>query len=77
MCFFFSLLPATVWLVIGFFIFFAAKRVEGSLRTFGRVLGTWALLIALLFPIMGAYMTFSGACPVEAMMESMHPQASP
>ena len=77
MCFFFSLLPATVWLVIGFFIFFAAKRVEGGLLTFGRVLGTWALLIALPFPIMGAYMTFSGACPVEAMMESMHPQASP
>ena len=77
MCFFFSLLPATVWLVIGFFIFFAATRVEGGLRTFGRVLGTWALLIALLFPIMGAYMTFSGACPMEAMMESMHPQVSP
>ena len=77
MCFFFSLLPATVWLVIGFFILFAATRAEGGLRTFGRVLGTWALLIALLFPIMGAYMTFSGACPMEAMMESMHPQASP
>jgi hypothetical protein len=39
---------------------------------FGRVLGTWALLIALLFPIMGAYMALSGACPIEAMMETMH-----
>ena len=77
MCFFFSLLPATVWLVIGFFILFAATRVEGGLQTFGRVLGTWALLIALLFPIMGAYMALSGACPLEAMMESMHAQARP
>ena len=40
-------------------------------------MGTWALLIALLFPIMGAYMALSGACPLEAMMENMHAQPSP
>jgi hypothetical protein len=35
MCFFFSLLPATVWLVIGFFILFAATRVEGVSKCLG------------------------------------------
>jgi len=77
MCFFFSFLPATAWLVIGFFILFAATRADGGLRTFGRALGVWALLIALMFPAMGAYITLSGACPMEAMMETMHPEPSP
>lgn len=71
MCLVFSFLPATVWLVISFFVLLASTRAEGGLRTFGRLLGTWGLVIALLFPIMGAYMTLSGACPMEAMMETM------
>ncbi len=71
MCFFFSFLPATGWLVISFFVLFAATRAEGSLRTFGRVLGVWAFVIALMFPVMGAYVTLSGSCPMGAMMESM------
>jgi hypothetical protein len=49
----------------------------GSLRMFGRVLGMWALVIAVFFPIMGAYMTLSGACPMGAMMERVHSEASP
>ena len=77
MCFFFSFLPATGWLVIGFFVLFAATRAGGGLRTFGRALGVWALGIALMFPMMGAYVTLSGACPMEAMMERMPPAAPP
>ena len=71
MCFFFSFLPATGWLVIAFFILFAATKAEGTLGTFGRALGVWAIVIALMFPVMGAYVTLSGACPMEAMMERM------
>lgn len=77
MCFFFSFLPATGWLVAGFFVLFAATKAEGGLRTFGRALGTWAILIALMFPLMGAYMTLSGACPMQTMMESMRPEPNP
>lgn len=69
MCFFFSLLPATGWLVIAFFVLLAATKGDGALRTFGRALGVWALVIALMFPVMGAYVTLSGACPMQAMME--------
>lgn len=77
MCFFFSFLPATAWFVIGFFILFAATKAEGGLRTFGRVLGAWALVIALMFPVMGAYMTLSGACSMNAMLDSVRSQAGP
>jgi len=69
MCFFFSLIPATVWLVIGFFVFFASTRTEGDLRTFGKILAIWAIIIASLFPLGGAYVTFAGLCPMQAMIE--------
>ena len=71
MCFFFSFLPATGWLVIGFFVLFVATKAEGTLQTFGRALGMWAVVIALMFPIAGAYVTLSGSCPMNAMMERM------
>ena len=77
MCFAFSFLPGTAWVVIGFFVLFAAARAEGSLRAFGRALGVWALVIALMFPIMGAYVTLSGVCPMGPMMERMHSEVSP
>lgn len=77
MCFFFSFLPATGWLVIAFFILFAASRAVGGLRIFGRVLGVWALLIALMFPVMGAYVTLAGLCPMDAMMDTLHAQPVP
>ena len=31
MCFFFSLIPATIWAVIGFFILFASTKTEGTI----------------------------------------------
>lgn len=72
MCFFFSLLPATGWLIIGFFVLFASTRAEGGLSNFGKALGIWSFVVAALFPIVGAYLTLTGLCPLEAMMEQMH-----
>jgi len=63
MCFFFSLLPATGFLVIGYFVLFAASKAEGGLRTFGRVLAAWVFLVALYIPALGAYVTLAGLCP--------------
>ena len=70
MCFFFSLIPATVWAVIGFFVLFTSTKTEGGLRKFGQVLATWSFLIAALFPLCGAYVTLAGLCPMAAMMEA-------
>ncbi len=71
MCFLFSLIPATFWLVVGFFVLFTSNKAEGATRKFGRILAIWIFVIALLFPICGAYVTLSGNCPMEKMMEKM------
>jgi len=72
MCFFFSLFPATIWLVIGFFVLFASTRTEGGLKKFGKALAIWVFVIAAFFPLCGAYVTLAGLCPIEAMMEQVH-----
>ena len=71
MCFFFSLIPATFWLVVGFFVLFTSTKTEGTLRKFGKILAIWIFIIALLFPICGAYVTLSGNCPLNKMIENM------
>jgi len=76
MCFFVSLIPATVWTIIGFFVLFASTKTEGRLRKFGQVLGTWSLVIAAFFPLVGAIVTLAGLCPMGAMMEAMHSEAT-
>ena len=76
MCFFFSLIPATVWAVIGFLVLFASTKAEGGLRKFGQVLAAWSFVIAALFPLGGAFVTFAGLCPMAAMMETMHSEVT-
>ena len=71
MCFFASLIPATVWIIIGFFVLFASTKAEGGLRKFGQVLAIWVFVIASFFPIAGAYMAISGMCPMEQHLEEM------
>jgi len=68
MCFFFSFLPATFWLAVGYFVLFASTKTQGGIRTFGRVLATWLFIIAALIPLAGAYVTFSNLCPLEALL---------
>ena len=76
MCFFFSLIPATVWVIIGFFVLFASTKAEGRLRKFGQVLAIWSFIIAGLFPLGGAYVTLAGLCPMGAIMETMHSEVT-
>jgi hypothetical protein len=63
MCFFFSLLPTTVWVVLGYFLLFSSTKTTGGLQLFGRILAIWAFIIAAFFPMMGAWVTFAGLCP--------------
>jgi hypothetical protein len=71
MCLFFSFLLATVWVVVGYFILFSSTKTQGAVQMFGRVLAIWVFLIAAFFPVMGAYVTFTGLCPIEAMIQAM------
>ena len=71
MCFIFSLVPATIFTVIGYFVLFSSKKVEGTIGKFGRILAIWIFFIASFFPICGAYVTISGKCPMNQMMQNM------
>jgi len=71
MCFFFSVLPATVWVILGYFVLFSSTKAEGSTRTFGRILAIWVFVVAAFFPVMGAYVTLADLCPVEKVIQQM------
>jgi len=71
MCFIFSLFPATFLTVVGFFILFASSKSDGNIKIFGLILAIWIFIVALLFPIGGAFVTLSGQCPMIEMMQSM------
>ena len=63
MCFFFSLIPATIWVVLGYFVLFSSHKAQGGIRKFGEVLAVWVFVIAAFFPLAGAYVTLAGLCP--------------
>jgi hypothetical protein len=69
MCFFMSLIPATIIVVIGYFVLFSSRKAEGGIRRFGQVLAIWIFVVALFPPIAGAWVTISGQCPMEQMMQ--------
>lgn len=77
MCFIFSLIPATFWLVVGFFVLFTSNKAEGTMRKFGQILAIWIFIVALSLTIFGAYITLSGNCPMEKMMEKVEMTPGP
>lgn len=68
MFFFFSLIPTTIFVVVGYFVLFASARANGGVRTFGRVLAIWIFVVAALPPLAGAYATITGIHPFTGMM---------
>jgi hypothetical protein len=72
MCFFFSLMPATICVTIGYFVLFAASKADDGIKTFGRVLAIWLFVIAAFIPIAGAYVTLAGLCPMEDILRTLH-----
>jgi hypothetical protein len=68
MCFFFSFMPATFWLVVGYFVLFSATKAEGWAGTLGRVVATWIFLISGGILMAGAYVTLNEMCPIDALM---------
>ena len=72
MFFFISLIPATIWAVLGYFLLYASARSQGLAQKYGWVLTIWVFVIAALFPLAGAYATFADLGSLAAMMQSMH-----
>jgi len=71
MCFFFSFMPATIWVIIGYFLLFSSAKVEGRLKTLGRALAVWTFIIAGFILLAGAYVTATGMCSMDMMMQCM------
>jgi hypothetical protein len=75
MCFFFSFIPATIWLILGYFIMFSSTKTDGAMRTFGRILAIWTFVIAACIPIMAAYVTLNGLCPLTEILKNLQSAA--
>jgi hypothetical protein len=71
MCFFFSFMPATMCVTLGYFVLFAASKADDGIKTFGRILAIWLFVIAAFIPIAGAYVTLAGLCPIENMLKTL------
>ena len=71
MCFAFSLIPATIWVVLGYFVLYSSTKTQGTVQRFGHFLAIWVFVVAAFFPVMGAYVTLTGLCPsIETMIKS-------
>jgi uncharacterized membrane protein len=68
MCFFFSFVPATFWAIVGYFVLFSSRKAEGNVRTLGQVLAIWTFVLAVMIPIIGAYVTIAGLCPIDSIL---------
>jgi hypothetical protein len=71
MCFLFSFIPATFWVTVGYFVLFSSAKTEGAVRKFGQLLAIWIFIVALFFPICGAYMSLSGKCPINKIIQKV------
>jgi len=69
MCFLFSFFPATIWSIIGYFVLFSSSKVEGRIKTLGLALAVWAFVIAGFILLAGAYVTTTGMCTMEVVMQ--------
>ena len=65
-------MPATFWAIVGYFVLFSSRKAEGNVRTLGQVLAIWTFVLAVMIPIVGAYVTIAGLCPIGAIFEVQH-----
>ncbi|HEX6321731.1 MAG TPA: hypothetical protein VFZ84_22910 [Burkholderiales bacterium] len=77
MYFFFSLIPATLVVILGYFILFSSTKTQGGVKTFGQILAAWVLILAALLPLAGAYATYAGVPSIGEMMRGMHSGSNP
>lgn len=77
MYFFFSLMPATLLVVLGYFVLFSSTKTAGVVKTFGQILAIWIFILAAILPVAGAYATYAGFPSISTMMRSMHHEGSP
>jgi len=72
MSFLFSLLPATFFVVIGYFVIYSSAKSEGGVKRFGQVPGAWLLFLGGVTVLAGALGPMFGLQgPMGGMSEHM------
>ncbi len=74
MCFLFSLFPATMLTVLGYIVLYCSTKADGAVKIFGKILAIWVFVLAAFPPIMGAYVTIAGICPINGIMQKISGQ---
>ena len=69
MCLFISFMPATFWAIVGYFVLFSSTKAEGRVKTFGQILGVWALVISGFIILAGAYVSMTGLCSMHMLSQ--------
>ncbi|HJS75901.1 MAG TPA: hypothetical protein VJ778_00700 [Burkholderiales bacterium] len=72
MYFAFSLIPATLAVVLAYVILFSARKTEGAVKRLGQILAVWVFVLAAVFPVAGGYATYADLPSIGSMMRSMH-----
>ncbi len=55
MAVFIVLVPVTLLVVLGYFVFFAASKAEGPIKSFGKYLSIWVFILAGLLLLAAAF----------------------
>jgi hypothetical protein len=64
MCFFIGLMPATLLMIVSYFVLFSSNKTDSrGTRIFGQVLAIWLFVIAASIFITASYVTLAGLCP--------------
>jgi hypothetical protein len=66
-------LPATFWVVIGYFVLYSSSKTNGGIGIFGQALAIWIFVIASSIIVAAAYVTLANICPIGALFRAMHP----
>jgi hypothetical protein len=69
MLFFISLIPATIFLIIGYFVLFSSTRAEGGVKRFGNILATWIFVLAGGVVVGGLAAPALGINPIGGMVQ--------
>lgn len=69
MSFFISLIPATIFLIIGYFVLFSATRAEGGVKRFGNILAIWMFVLAGGVVVGGLAAPALGINPIGGMVQ--------
>jgi hypothetical protein len=65
-------MPATICATVAYFVLFAASKADDGIKTFGRVLAIWLFVIAAFIPIIAAYVSLAGLCPMDDILKTLH-----